>query len=169
MLFGEAGRILCYPIRLNASVTYANWTEDDRIYTECVNPYAMTISSARHLPVYKLETTDDLTRFKETFENVLTLDRGYDEVFSFNDVTSGYDDSFFDEHTILLVYVTAGSGSYRFSIEEAEVNGPELCLNVIRTDHPEVGTADMAGWLLIAEFENADLAGITGFDAKLVD
>ena len=149
-------------------VVYANWTEDGRIFSECLNPSAMAISSARHLPVYKFETKTDLDRFKESFQDVLTLDQGHDEVPSFNEIALSYDDNFFENHTVILAYVTASSGSYRFGIQEVVLDGSELCLNVIQVNHPEVGTADMAGWFVIAEVLDSDIAGVTVFDAKLI-
>ena len=149
-------------------VVYANWTEDGRIFSECLNPSAMSISSARHLPVYKFETKTDLDRFKEGFQDVLTLDQGHDEVPSFNEIALSYDDNFFENHTVILAYVTASSGSYRFGIQEVVLDGSELCLNVVQVNHPEVGTADMAGWFVIAEVLDSDIAGVTVFDAKLI-
>ena len=149
-------------------VVYANWTEDGRIFSECLNPSAMAISSARHLPVYKFETKTDLDRFKESFQDVLTLDQGHDEVPSFNEIALSYDDNFFENHTVILAYVTASSGSYRFGIQEVVLDGSELCLNVVQVNHPEVGTADMAGWFVIAEVLDSDIAGVTVFDAKLI-
>ena len=149
-------------------VVYANWTEDSRIFSESLNPSAMAISSARHLPVYKFETKTDLDRFKESFQDVLTLDQGHDEVPSFNEIALSYDDNFFENHTVILAYVTASSGSYRFGIQEVVLDGSELCLNVVQVNHPEVGTADMAGWFVIAEVLDSDIAGVTVFDAKLI-
>lgn len=149
-------------------VVYANWTEDGRIFSECLNPSAMAISSARHLPVYKFETKTDLDRFKESFQDILTLDQGHDEVPSFNEIALSYDDNFFENHTVILAYVTASSGSYRFGIQEVVLDGSELCLNVVQVNHPEVGTADMAGWFVIAEVLDSDIAGVTVFDAKLI-
>jgi len=154
-------------VDIKTAVAYANWTEGEMM-RDCLNGDKMIISSFRHLPVYKLDTLEDLNCFKESYKNILTLDQGYDEVPSFEDVTASYDDSFFEGHTIVLAYVTAGSGSCRFDIQEVVSDGSELCLNVIQTNHPEIGTADMAGWFVIAELVNTDLTGITEFDAKLI-
>jgi beta-lactamase regulating signal transducer with metallopeptidase domain len=149
-------------------VAYANYTADGWIFAQCLNPYSLAISSARHLPVYRFETTDDLAKFKESVSDTLAFDQSYNEVPSFDEVTLGYDDAFFKDHTVILAYVTAGSGSYRFEIQEIEVNDSELCLNVIQTNHPEVVTSDMAGWFVIAELANTGLTGITEYDAKLI-
>ncbi len=158
-LFGDAPLV--------TKVAYANWTEDSRIFT-CLNAKTLYISSVHHLPVYKLDTEEDLKRFKETFRDVLTLDHGYNEVPSFNEVTAGYDDEFFAKHTVILAYVVSGSGSFRYGIRDVGVGGSTFCLNVVQTNHPEVGTSDMAGWLVMAEVPDADIANITEFDAQMV-
>ena len=124
--YAEAGRRKEYVDRLRemllgdkpvvTKVSYANWTEDSKIFS-CMNPEKLTISSVRHLPVYKLDTKEDLDQFKEKYRDVLTFDQGYDEVPSFNEATAGYDDNFFAEHTVVLAYVTANSGSLRFGMQ----------------------------------------------------
>lgn len=149
-------------------VSYANWTENSRIFS-CLNAEKLAISSVRHLPVYKLDTKEDLDQFREKYRDILSFDQGYDEVPSFNEVTAGYDDSFFAEHTVVLAYVTAGSGSLRFGIRDIYRDDSLFCLNVMQTNTPEVGTADMAGWFMIAEVMDADIEGITDFDSKIVE
>ena len=176
--YAEAGRRKEYVDRLRemlledkpvvTKVSYANWTEDSKIFS-CMNPEKLTISSVRHLPVYKLDTKEDIDQFKEKYRDVLTFDQGYDEVPSFNEATAGYDDTFFAEHTVVLAYVTANSGSLRFGIRDIYRDDSLFCLNVEQTNDPEVGTADMAGWFMIAEVPDADLEGIKDFDAKIVE
>ena len=139
-------------------VAYANWTEDNRIFA-CLNADKLAISSVRHCPVYKLDTKEDLELFRERFQNILTLDQGYNEAPSFNEAVSGYDDSFFAGHSLILAYVTAGSGSFRFGVRDIYCDGSSLCLNIVQTNHPEVGTDDMAGWLVIAEALDKELGG----------
>ena len=133
----------------------------------CLNGEKMIISSARHLPVFKLDTPEDLARFREDYGDSLTLDQGYDEVPSFSEVTGAYDEAFFAEHTVLLAYVASSSGSFRYALQDIANSGAALCLNVTQTNDPETYTADMAGWLVMAEVKDEDIAGVTGFDAKL--
>lgn len=128
----------------------------------------MLISSVRHFPVYKLDTKDDLNQFRDSFQEILTFDRGYNEIPSFNEAVSEYDDSFFAEHSLILAYVTAGSGSLRFDIRDVCRDDSSLCLNVVQTNHPEAGTADMAGWLVMAEVLDKELESVTDYDAVFV-
>ena len=172
MLFGTAqsgSYDLPNPIvEIKTAVAYANWTEDSRVFADCSNAEMMTISSVPHLPVYKLDTLKDLEQFQENFRDILTLDHGYDEVPSFNDITALYDDSFFADHTLVLAYVTAPSGSFRYAIQDISYGGSTFCLDVVQTNDPETYTDDMAGWFVIAEVLDSDIADYVLFDAQLV-
>ena len=173
MLFGTAqsgSYDLPNPIvEIKTAVAYANWTEDSRVFADCSNAGMMTISSVPHLPVYKLDTLKDLEQFKENFRDILTLDHGYDEVPSFNDITAVYDDSFFADHTLILAYVTAPSGSFRYAIQDISYGGSAFCLDVVQTNDPETHTDDMAGWFVMAEVLDSDIADDILFDARLVE
>ncbi len=170
MLFDPAQggvRNLTSPVTdIKTSVAHTNWVEGGMM-RDCLNSDKMIISSERHLPVHKLDTSADLDRFKETYKDILTFDQRYDEALSFNDVTASYDDSFFAGHTVILAYVEASSGSFRYAIRDVSFGGSSLCLNVVQTNHPEVYTADMAGWFVIAEVPDRDVSDITEFDAVL--
>ena len=172
MLFGAAqsgSYDLPNPIvEIKTAVAYANWTEDSRVFADCSNAGMMTISSVPHLPVYKLDTLKDLEQFQEKFRDILTLDHGYDEVPSFDDITALYDDSFFADHTLILAYVTAPSGSFRYAIQDISYAGSTFCLDVVQTNDPETYTDDMAGWFVIAEVLDSDIADYILFDAQLV-
>ncbi len=173
MLFGTAksgSYDLPKPIvEIKTAVAYANWTEDSRVFADCSNAGMMTISSVPHLPVYKLDTLKDLEQFQENFRDILTLDHGYDEVPSFNDITALYDDTFFADHTLVLAYVTAPSGSFRYAIQDISYGGSTFCLDVVQTNDPETHTDDMAGWFVMAEVLDSDIADDILFDARLVE
>ena len=172
MLFGNAqdgGYDLPNHItEIKTTVAYANWTEGEMMQ-DCLNGDKMLISSVRHLPVYKLDTKEDLKRFIENYKDTLTLDQGYGEVPSFNDVTASYDDNFFADHTIVIAYVAAGSGSFRYAIQSVSYGESAFCLDVVQTNNPGTYTDDMAGWFVIAEVLDSDITGYTVFDAQLVN
>ncbi len=172
MLFGDArkeGHDRPDPaVPVKTSVAYANWTEGE-LMRDCLNGDKMIISSVRHLPVYRFDTKEDLERFRESCKDILTLDQGYGEVPSFDRVTSSYDDGFFADHTVVLAYVAASSGSFRYAIRDVSRGASAFCLNVVQTNDPETHTEDMAGWFVMAEVLDSDLADITEFDAQLVE
>ena len=150
-------------------VAYAGWTEDSAIFLSCRNAEKLIIRSVRHLPVYKLDTKDDLDEFRNRFQDILTFDQGYDEVPSFNEAVSDYDDGFFAEHSLILAYVTAGSGSLRFDLRDVCHDGSSILISVMQANHPKVGTADMAGWFVMAEVWDKDLEGIAEYDAVFIN
>ena len=154
---------------IKTTVAYANWTDDSRVFADCLNAGMMIISSVPHLPVYKLDTLKDFEQFKEKFRDILTLDHGYDEVPSFNDITALYDNSFFADHTLILAYVTVPSGSFRYAIQDISYSGSTFCLDVVQTNDPETHTDDMAGWFVMAEVLDSDIADYILFDAQLFE
>lgn len=59
---------------------------------------------------------------------------------------SRYDDSYFTGRSLIAVVLEAGSGSIRH--EALSFNGSTVTIRVIQ---PEIGTADMAAWLILIE------------------
>lgn len=149
------------------AVSYANWTDDERIYTNALNAGKMPISAVRHLPIYRFDTLAELDGFKETFGDVLSMHYSYGGVASFCDVTAGYDESFFAENTLMLTYVTAGSGSLRFGVSSVFCDGMSFCIHVEQTNNPEIGTCDMAGWFITVAVPDSVVASCVEFDADL--
>lgn len=147
------------------TVSWANWSEDERVYFSALDREKFYISSMRYLPVYKVDTAEELVEFKESFGEILTMDGRYDEVPSFNDVTVNYDERFFEENALIITYVTSGSGSDRFGVNGVYCDGSALRVFVEQTNNPEVGTDDMAGWFLTVPVEDELIAGCTEFDA----
>lgn len=156
-----------FSIPFKTKIAYANYTTDERIFTESLNPDSWPINSIPPLPIYKFETKAELEQFKTTFKDVLTSNAGYGEVPSFNEATANYDDSFFADHTLLLAYVSANSGSFRYELQDIILNGTGICMEVVRVNNPEVYTFDMAGWFVLAEVLDSDIENCTIFIAWL--
>ena len=150
---------------LDTTVSYANWTDAQEIYFGALNTDKLAISSVKHLPIYKFDTLEDLEQFKLTFSEVLTMDHGYNEVPSFHDVTTKYDEAFFEENTLLLVYIATNSGSLRFDLDSVYCDDASLCIHVKQINNPEVVTEDMAGWFITIAVADDMVAGCAEFDA----
>ena len=151
-----------------AKVAYANAAGEgyNRILSECLNPEYMYMDSVQHWPLFKFETVQEMLDFKTKYADTLTFESGYNEVPSFNHYAAEYDDAFFGDNTLLLCYVTASSGSYRFGVADASVKEDTLCVYVELLNHPEVMTADAAGWFVLIEVRKADIANCKHFDAQ---
>ena len=149
------------------TVSYANWGDLNEIYSRALNVDKMVFSNVRHLPIYKFDTLAQLEQFKNDVKDTLTIDHGYDEVPSFNDATAKYNKQFFAENTLMLVYVEAGSGSYRYGVDSVSCADDSFYIHIKQTNHPEVGTCDMAGWFITVAVPDSIIENCTAFDADL--
>ena len=80
-----------------------------------------------------------------------SLEHGYDEVPSFEEVVKKYDEKFFENNELLIVYKTSSSGSYRYEVADVVKTNNSLTVYVGQANSPEIGTDDMAGWFLYVE------------------
>lgn len=147
------------------AVSYANWTDSSELFVKSLNTDKMMISSVMHLPIYKFDTLAQLEQFKSDFGDILTMDHGYDEMPAFNDVTAKYDEKFFDENSLMLVYVDANSGSDRYGVNSVYCADGKFCIHVKKLNSPDVGTCDMAGWFITVAVPNSMIEGCDEFDA----
>ena len=147
------------------TVSYANWGELNEIYSKALNIDKMAISSVRHLPIYKFDTLAELEQFKNDVKDVLSIDAGYDEMPSFNESTTKYDENFFVENTLMLVYVEATSGSYRYGVNSVYHADGNFCIHIEQTNNPETHTDDMSGWFITVAVPDSMVADCTTFDA----
>ncbi|WP_297212398.1 hypothetical protein [uncultured Flavonifractor sp.] len=154
-------------IDCNASVSWANWSDDPKIRELALNKDTFELSSARHIPVYKCGTLEELNEFKTTFSGIFTMVGTWDEVLSFEEVTADYTEDFFLENTLLLVYVEAGSCTPRFGVDSVSKENGTLSVYVKYTYNPEEGDCAMAGWLFTIPVNNDQIQDCTNFDAVL--
>lgn len=70
---------------------------------------------------------------------------------------SGFDDAFFAENRLVVIPRRTSSGSVRFSARVEKVDGLIRIATVGKM--PEVGTADMADWLVLVPLSNAEYSG----------
>ena len=138
------------------------------IYDKALNASKLNDSNPRNLPIYKFDTLSDLEKFKSDFGGENGFNYGWDEVPSLNDATKNYDESFFERYTLMLVYVEASSGSYRFGFKDVTIDGNDFCIHVEQTNHPQGWTDDMAGWFITVAIPDSMVANITEFDADMV-
>ena len=153
---------------VNTQVAFCNYTDVADIYLNCLNYDWMYYSAMRYLPMYKFETKKELDHFKTMFQNQLTFDQAYDEVPSFNAVTADYDEEFFSEHTLIMVYVEANTCSLRYGVRDVSFDGSSLCVNVIQTNYPSSYDEMMAGWAIFAEFRKSEIKNCKNFNAAIV-
>ena len=77
---------------------------------------------------------------------------------------SSYDESFFQTKTLFLITFTEGSGSISHTVKTIAVSGNTFYV-VLEQYVPQVGTDDMADWIVLIEADRDKVANCTVFDA----
>ena len=114
------------------------------------------------LPFFRLDTKADADRFLEEFSDLLDVDCEKDGQFpSLRQLLAAYDEGYYADNSLLLIYVTASSGSNRYGVASVTLDMGTLTLVVDRFDHNEAGTCDMAGWALLYEISDQDASFTT--------
>ncbi len=165
--------VSCFPVDpgYGNTVSYAGWSDDPSITEGALNKDLLQSKSGMHLPIFKMDTLDDLEEFRTKYGTVLSMDGSYNEALSFNEALAQAQwdrEVFFKEHSLLVVYVPANSGSLRFGVHHIEVTDSRVCVYVEQTNEPEVVTDDMAGWLVLVEIEDQEIHNCNSFDAIFV-
>ena len=150
------------------NIAYAgNNTNYSSLFEDCLNVSQMVISSVQHLPVFVIDTKEELVQFRTRYQNDFSIDRGYAGIPSFAEATSGFDEAFFEKNSLILAYITTSNAQCRFAVREMELTDSALCLNVVEINHPEAYADDRACWFVITEVPDELIAGCTQFDAKI--
>ncbi|MBR6800560.1 MAG: hypothetical protein IKM61_02270 [Eubacteriaceae bacterium] len=149
-------------------VCYVNYSGSAEIYLGSLNKDKMYESRNLHLPVYKFDDLSSLSNFRKNFDGDLSFDMGYDDVPSFDGLMEKYDEEYFSENSLIACYVQSGSGSYRYGVKETYNDGENFIITVTCINSPEVGTCDMAGWLVVMSVPEDEVSSCTVFDAVMV-
>lgn len=152
-------------VAFESTLTYAGVPQDsNKIFYSSLNREKLAISSVLHLPIHRLDTYEDLENFKNTFGGDLTLDKGYDEVPSFNAATTKYDKNFFKYNSLMVIYIDATNSTHRYAMQSVEHSGV-FCVHIEETTKAEAVDDALAGWFVTVTASDELLNGCTGFDA----
>lgn len=136
-------------LKYETAVSYANWTSKIEALSGATN--FDLLGDSANLPVFHIKTIEKLNLFKEQKSEFFSLEHGYDEIPSFEEVVKKYDEKFFENNELLIVYKTSSSGSYRYKVVDVVETSNSLTVYVGQANSPEIGTDDMAGWFLYVE------------------
>ena len=140
-----------FTYNLESTVSRVGYIEGYEIWLGALNKETFYESKVAHLPIFKFDT---LAEF-ESFEGAV------------NENTAKYDEAFFEDNSLLLVYVAASSGSYRYGVSGVYCNEGVLCVHIEQTNSPKIVTDDMAGWFITVAVPDALIENVTVFDADL--
>ena len=134
-----------------------------------VNPaYEIAVYDADTEEYHRLQYTDDLPNNTQIVREGFTVDsqdpavRLYETYDAFSDDHKesfpDYDEAFFRENVLAVIYLEEGSGSVSHSVTGVRRVGDSIEIHV-RREIPEVGTCDMAYWTIAAAISREDWDG----------
>ncbi len=144
-------------------VSYAGYTTDARFFSGAVNADTLSGNTVQHLPVYKIDTDEELAGFKNEFADLFDFSYIDEKQTPFDSLAETVD---FSEDSLLVVYVTAPTLQYEFSVDLVTVNNGELMISVI-SNAPEPGDTAMLGNFILVTVNKKDIEGCNSFDAVL--
>jgi len=98
-----------------------------------------------------IRSVDDLDKFYGDLKAANHNELDDDLVWLFTD--EKYSDSFFKDNFLVLITVSETSGSNRHTVSSISEDNDVLKINIDR-EVPDIGTMDMAGWLIFIELTN---------------
>jgi len=138
------------------------------IFEKALNADRIEPGSHSNIPVYKLDTAEDLAQFEREFYDDFSWSKSHNELPSFSEVRTTFDEAFFENNALLLAYVSSASGTYRYDVRSVRCDGKSLCITVYQTlENLELVDALGAGWLVLVTVPDSLVSEVTVFDAIL--
>lgn len=151
------------------TVAYAGWTDDEQIYEKALNKDILQGKDGVHLPVYKVDALEDLAAFKDSYGDVFTMNEGRDQYLSFDDTVARVQwntEAFYNKYTMLVVYVPAMDGTLRVHVADVQTKNETFDIYVGQ-GHADLVSDEMAGWFILMEVEDEEMARYKSFNAFL--
>ena len=118
-------------------------------------PFTVGVSANTHCSEDKYNSDAAIARSYTELKEIYDCDynpNGYNYI-------EKYNEDFFKENAVIVVFLTYGSGSVRQRFDSLVKNGNELCIGMT-TIEPEVGTCDMAYWRITLEVKKSDIIDV---------
>ena len=151
------------------TVAYAGWTDDERIYENALNKDILQGKDGVHLPVYKVDTLEDLAAFKDSYGDIFTMNEGREQYLSFDDTVARVQwntEAFYNKYTMLVIYVPAMDGTLRVHVADVQTKNETFDIYVGQ-GHADLVSDEMAGWFILMEVEDEEMAQYKSFNAFL--
>ena len=88
---------------------------------------------------------------------------------NFQYIQHNYDEKYFEENSLILVFLKSPSISYTYSIDELEISGGKLALKISETNAPQVPIDMQYIYAICVEVGIDEADSITDFDVELIN
>ena len=152
------------------TIAYVGWSDDQSIFDGALNCEMLQGKDNAHLPIFKMDTLQELEEFKSKYDSIFTMEQGCEDSLSFVSALSKAQwdrEAFYAEHTLVAVYIPANSGAFRYGVRAVETTSTSFCVYIEQKNRPQIVTDDMAGWFLLMEVEDEEFCKYSSFNAIL--
>lgn len=105
---------------------------NEAIYKNALNIERLTADHPEELPLCRIDTLEELNRFKDKLDSKESNDPP-----SFHKATAHYNEGFFQEYSLILVYLEAPSCSYRYRVHCVHNDGVRFKVHIMLTNAEE--------------------------------
>lgn len=136
-------------------------------YTEALNADKLFLSSSRSLPVYKFNSLDEFTAFNDRYSLDFPAPEYERDCLYYSEVSSDYDDSFFEDSTLFVIHVQSTYGTPSYSVVDVEIKDgtATFCIANLNCEATDFVISD---WFIFIEVISTFVDNCTSFDAILV-
>jgi len=148
--------------------SWAGWTGEGAVWGG-LNADKLQYSNLLRLPIYKFDTRQELDNFMGLTGKFLTMNDSSKGVPSFYGTAARYDEAFFADYTLILVYVPSGNSGRTFRVSSTEINNytETFVVEIQETASAQLKEPKQSGWFITMAISDSDIAGCTKFDAVL--
>ncbi len=136
-------------------IVNARYGGNEEFYNSALNSELLNQNDKEHLPIFKFDTLNEYNKFISD----------YADIFSTNNLPDNFDEEYFSESTLLLVYKETNSSSYAYRIKKHDLGKAEICIYIEQANNPEAVDMAMDGWFIVLCLDKHITQDVTSFDA----
>lgn len=132
-------------------------------------PPKANMNRIQALPTVRIDSVAKLNQFKEAMKDRMSFDQVKWDTMSFNEITKSYNDAYFQENTLILVYAVATTNTNRYLPAYVTRYQDTLSIGISETTMGWGDTPARTGWLICISVPNRDVQDLRTIDAKMHD
>ncbi len=151
-----------------AYVSSHSMFDDEKIKNESLNADKMNVDDIYHLPVFRFETSEELTVFADSFDE--KFDSGHSNADDFREKLKDYDEDFFKDKMLFVVYFEprVSNPGYEFYGIYTDDEVFRLEYSLIKSENGASATVSTSRISIIG-VEKSFVGNCSSFDAVLVE
>ena len=122
------------------------------------NREKMVQSAIQHEPIVKVTSRAQLDSLRDDLAGELDLESDFD------DAIVKYDDSFFEQNTLFVIYTVAFQKGHSYMIDHVRRTGSALSAALVLMDQEDARTV-YSGWMILLAISNDQLLGVEEYSA----